>query len=81
MKIGIAADHKGYVIKQMILSALKSLGNEVTDFGAYQLDEWADYSEIIIPLAMALYRREVERGIAIIGNGTGGVIIANKVRE
>jgi len=80
MKIGIAADHKGYVIKEMMQSILVSLGHELTDYGAHDHDEWDDYTDFVVPLAMALQRRELERGIAIIGNASGAAIIANKIK-
>ncbi len=80
MKIGLAADHKGYVLKQMLYTTLLSSGFKVTDFGAFHLDERDDCDDFIIPLAQALQRKELERGIALIGNGTGAAIIANKIK-
>jgi ribose 5-phosphate isomerase B len=80
MKIGIAADHKGYVIKQMTKAYLIATGHEVMDFGSTHLDEFDDYSDYVVPLSMALYRNEVERGIAIFNNAMGAYIIANKVK-
>src|SRR4030095_11612284 len=64
MKIGIAADHKGYVMKQMLHSTLLGSGYKLTDFGAFHLDVGDDCGDFIIPLALALQKRELERGIA-----------------
>jgi hypothetical protein len=36
MKIGIAADHGGYELKEIIHPFLLSLGYEVNDFGAFE---------------------------------------------
>jgi len=80
MKIGIAADHGGYELKQLIHKFLQSTDHEVKDFGAFELNELDDYPDMIIPLARALSNREIEKGIAICGSGVGAAIVANKIR-
>ena len=79
MKIGLAADHGGYRLKEIIHPFLVKLGHEVVDFGAYKLDNADDYPDYIIPLAEAVADREVERGIAVCGSGVGASVAANKV--
>ncbi|WP_242919843.1 RpiB/LacA/LacB family sugar-phosphate isomerase [Pontibacter liquoris] len=79
MKIGIAADHGGYALKEIILPFLKEHGHTVTDFGAYSLNNQDDYPDYIVPLARAVASQEVERGIAVCGSGVGAAIVANKI--
>lgn len=79
MKIGIAADHGGFAMKQRIAAALTSAGHEVTDFGALHLDPADDYPDFVIPLAKAVAGGGVERGIALCSSGVGACIAANKV--
>jgi ribose 5-phosphate isomerase B len=79
MRIGIASDHGGFVLKQQLETALLGSGYEVVDFGAYQLDAADDYPDFIIPLAKAVAAGAVERGIALCGSGIGASIAANKV--
>ena len=79
MKIGIAADHGGYDLKETVSTFLKNLGYEITDYGAYELDTKDDYPDFVIPLARAIASKEVERGIAICGSGVGASVAANKV--
>jgi ribose 5-phosphate isomerase B len=79
MKIGLAADHGGFALKEVITEFLQQQGFEVKDFGAFVLDNADDYPDFIIPLAKAVTAGEVERGIAICGSGVGAVIAANKV--
>ena len=79
MKIGIAADHGGYRLKEIIHPFLVKLGHEVVDFGAYKLDNADDYPDFVIPLAEAVAGEEVERGIAVCGSGVGASVAANKV--
>jgi ribose 5-phosphate isomerase B len=79
MKIGIAADHGGFALKETIRSYLVSSGHEVKDFGAYILNNQDDYPDFVIPLAAAVAGKEIERGIAICGSGVGASVAANKI--
>lgn len=79
MRIGMAADHGGFTMKERLASALKDDGHEVLDFGARQLDPGDDYPDFVIPLAGAIARRELDRGIALCSSGVGASIAANKV--
>lgn len=79
MKIGIAADHGGFVMKEELAESLRASGYEVVDFGAYQLTPNDDYPDFIIPLARAVAAGKVERGVALCGSGIGASVAANKV--
>ena len=60
MRVGIAADHGGFVLKAQLEESLRSSEYEVVDFGAYQLNPADDYPDFIIPLARAVAAAEVE---------------------
>ena len=79
MRIGIAADHGGFELKEKLIAALKAAGHEIVDFGAHELVAEDDYPDFVVPLARALARGEVDRGVAICGSGVGACIAANKV--
>jgi len=79
MRLGIAADHGGFELKEQLKQELKSLGHEVVDFGAYEYDPQDDYPDLVAPLARAVAQGEVERGVAICGSGVGACVAANKV--
>jgi len=81
MKIGIAADHGGYVLKEEIKSWLATLGHDLKDFGAHQLNPADDFPDFVVPLAKAVASAEVERGIAVCGSGVGASIAANKIND
>lgn len=79
MKIGIAADHGGYELKNIIQVFLKDEGHDVTDFGAFELNNQDDYPDFVIPLAEAVAAKKVDRGIAVCGSGVGASVAVNKV--
>lgn len=79
MKIGIAADHGGFELKNIIAAFLKEQGMMVEDFGAFELDSKDDYPDFVIPLARALAKSQVDRAVAVCGSGVGAAIAANKV--
>lgn len=79
MRVGIAADHGGFALKERVAAALAADGFKISDFGAHQLDPADDYPDFVIPLADALSAGEVERGVAICTSGVGASIAANKV--
>jgi ribose 5-phosphate isomerase B len=79
MKIGIAADHGGFALKEEIKPWLKAQGHEVTDFGAHALNQEDDYPDFVVPLANAVASNVVACGIAICGSGVGASIAANKI--
>lgn len=79
MRIGIAADHGGFDLKEKVLKRLIASGYEVVDFGAKELYDQDDYPDYVLPLAKAVTGGDVQRGIAICGSGVGSCIAANKV--
>ncbi len=80
MKLGIAADHGGFNLKEEVKSWLISMGHDVKDFGAYTLNSSDDYPDFVVPLAEAVASAEMKFGIAICGSGVGASVAANKVK-
>ena len=80
MKIGIAADHGGFALKQIIHPYLVSLKHDVVDYGAYEQNDLDDYPDFVAPLARAVSSGEIERGVAVCGSGVGAAIVANKIK-
>ncbi|HEU5053670.1 MAG TPA: RpiB/LacA/LacB family sugar-phosphate isomerase [Hanamia sp.] len=80
MKIGIAADHGGFELKNTVKIFIENNGYKVEDFGATELDTGDDYPDFVIPLAEAVANKKVDRGIAICGSGVGASVAANKVK-
>lgn len=80
MKIGIAADHGGFDLKEKLATFIREAGHELVDFGAEEYDPADDYPDFVTPLARAVAAGEVERGLAVCGSGVGASIVANKIK-
>lgn len=78
-RIGLASDHGGYELKQHLTGLLQAAGREVIDFGDTQPAPDDDYPDFVVPLALAVARGEVDRGVAVCGSGVGACVAANKV--
>lgn len=79
MKIAIGSDHAGFRYKERIKEFLRSLGHEVNDFGT-DSEEPVDYPLFCRPVALAVARAEVDRGIVLGGSGNGEAMTANRVK-
>lgn len=80
MKLAVAADHAGFDLKVQVVPWLESLGHEVIDLGAYELDPDDDYPDFAAAVARAVIADQAERGILICGSGVGACITANKIK-
>jgi ribose 5-phosphate isomerase B len=78
MKIGIGSDHAGFRYKESIKHYLAAQGHEVIDFGT-ESEAPVDYPLFIRPVALAVTRSEVDRGIVLGGSGNGEAMCANRV--
>jgi ribose 5-phosphate isomerase B len=78
-RIGIASDHGGHELKQHLAGMLRESGFEIVDFGDKEPTPDDDYPDFVVPLARAIARGDVDRGLAICGSGVGACIAANKV--
>jgi ribose 5-phosphate isomerase B len=51
MRVGIAADHGGFALKEHMIDFLCMKGYDLVDFGAVALHADDDYPDFVIPLA------------------------------
>ena len=79
MKIAMAADHAGYELKEQIKTYLIEKGHEVKDFGTNS-SESVDYPLFIRPVAEAVVKGELERGMILGGSGNRETIVANRLK-
>ncbi len=78
MRIAMGSDHAGYRYKEEIKKHLGGHGHEIEDFGTGS-EEPVDYPLFIRPAALAVARRECERGIVLGGSGNGEAMAANRI--
>jgi ribose 5-phosphate isomerase B len=78
--LGVASDHAGYELKEILKSWLKVKGFEIKDYGAFSAES-ADYADFAHPLANAVESGEVNTGISICGSGNGINMTVNKHQE
>jgi ribose 5-phosphate isomerase B len=78
MQCVIGADHGGFILKNELMSRLKDR-YEISDIGAYTLDNTDDYPDFAYAVARTVTSGKAERGILICGSGVGASIAANKV--
>ena len=77
--VGVASDHGWFELKVKLIATLKDSVYSMVDFGAYRLDNVDDYPDFVAPLARAVARGDIARGLAICGSGVGACIVTNKV--
>ena len=77
MRIALAADHAGYLLKDELVRWLREAGHEVTDLGTNG-PESVDYPEYGARLANAIANGQAERGIVVCGSGIGISIAVNR---
>jgi ribose 5-phosphate isomerase B len=79
MRIGIAADHGGFGLKEDLRGKLAAAGHDIVDFGANRMESGDDYPDFVVPLARAVAAGKVDRGVAVCGSGVGASVCANKI--
>lgn len=78
-RIGLASDHGGFALKTYLTGKLVESGYEVVDHGDAEASPEDDYPDFVVPMARAVARGEVDRGLALCGSGVGACVAANKV--
>lgn len=77
MRIALAADHAGYLLKDELARWLSEQGHEVTDLGTNG-PESVDYPEYGARLAHTIAAGSADRGVAVCGSGIGISIAVNR---
>lgn len=81
MKIYIASDHAGFLLKQQLVEYLSNaLQYDVEDCGATELSPNDDYPDLIKPCVEKMVADEGSLAIVLGGSGQGEAMAANKVK-
>jgi len=79
LKLVIASDHAGFLLKEEVRAYLAQAGHQLIDLGAYKPDPLDDYPDFAEKVGLALKRGDAPRGIVICGSGVGVCVAANKI--
>ncbi len=79
MRIAIASDHAGFILKQDLVKNLEGLGHTVIDLGTNS-EAPVDYPDYAAAIAKAVLGGTAERGVLICGSGVGASVAVNKFR-
>ena len=77
LKIALASDHAGFLLKTAVIQYLKDKNYEVSDFGCFS-EESCDYPDYAHPLALAVENDSNMTGIVCCGSGNGINMTVNK---
>ena len=80
MEIILAADHRGFALKEKLKTFIETAGHRVHDSGALSYDANDDYPDFGHPAALMVAATTGSKGILICGSGMGMDVIANKVK-
>ena len=79
MKIAMASDHAGLVLKDSLKPLVAQLGHEIVDVGAHTNDPLDDYPDFALLLGQAIVAGKAQRGLLFCGSGIGASVAANKI--
>jgi len=80
IRLSIASDHQGFVLKQQLLEFLKNQGHDVLDCGTDSAES-VDYPDFANPACQNITSLKSDRAILICGSGIGMSIAANRHRK
>ncbi|WP_314176519.1 RpiB/LacA/LacB family sugar-phosphate isomerase [Streptomyces winkii] len=78
MRIAVAGDHNGFVLKGRLVAWLTGAGHTVEDLGSHTPEE-VDYPELCVQLCTRVIAGTADRGIVLGGSGLGETIACNKL--
>lgn len=78
--VSIGADHRGFKLKQVLMSAMSDWGFKVNDVGAFSARR-IDFPPMAFQVAESVAKRPKKVvGVLLCGSGIGVAIAANKVK-
>ena len=81
IRLGFAADHRGYLLKEKLIDYFKKQDNivDIVDCGTDSEDS-CDYPDFAYKLGKLIKSNEIDFGVAICGSGIGISIALNKMK-
>ena len=79
MKVAVAFDHRGVLLRDLVLETLRADGHEVVDLGTDTDAVRIDYPDKAREIGEALLDGRAERGVLVCGSGVGAAVAACKL--
>lgn len=79
MKLVIASDHAGFLLKEILREFLEKQNFEIFDAGT-DGETTVDYPDFAEKVGAAIVSKEATRGVLICGSGVGASVAANKIK-
>jgi ribose 5-phosphate isomerase B len=79
VKVAVAFDHRGVLLRDRVLDTLREGGHEIVDLGTDTDAVRIDYPEKAAQLGAAIKDGEAERGVLVCGSGVGASVAACKI--
>jgi len=68
MKVAVGADHAGFSLKATAVDAIRALGHEIVDCGAFAVEPGDDYPDFAAAVSRAVLEQRAERGVLVCGS-------------
>jgi ribose 5-phosphate isomerase B len=78
MKVAVACDHGGFLLKGVVIDAVRTAGHEALDLGTDSSDP-VDYPDFAAAAGRAVQDGRADRAIVLCGSGVGAAVAANKL--
>lgn len=79
MKVALACDHAGFLLKETIIEVIKNEGCDLLDCGTWD-NKSVDYPDFTAKACQAVLTGVAARAVIICGSGVGACITANKFK-
>lgn len=78
MKVAVACDHAGFILKDVALQTVRDMGHTTLDLGTDSTDP-VDYPDFAEKVGRTIQAGQADRGLLLCGSGVGAAIAACKL--
>jgi ribose 5-phosphate isomerase B len=79
MRVAVAFDHRGVLLREKVLETLKADSHEIVDLGTDTDAVRIDYPDKAREIGTAVLHSRAERGVLVCGSGVGAAVAACKI--
>jgi ribose 5-phosphate isomerase B len=79
VRVAVAFDHRGFKLRDAILTLVRDQGHDVVDLGVDAPSPPVDYPDLARALGQTVLAGDADRGVLVCGSGVGASVAANKL--